>query len=71
MIAAFLGFWPAVLTLFLGVLFAALWAILLLIRRRATAATRLPFGSFLGIAGLIAALFGQPLIAWYTTLLRL
>ena len=65
MVAAFLGFWPAVLTLFLGVLLGTAWAIPLLLRRRADALTRLPLGSFLGVAGLISALFGQPILAWY------
>jgi leader peptidase (prepilin peptidase)/N-methyltransferase len=53
MIAAFLGFWPAIL----------------LLRRRATALTRLPLGTFLSIGGLIAALVGTTLIAWYTSVL--
>jgi leader peptidase (prepilin peptidase)/N-methyltransferase len=69
MIAALLGFWPAVLTLFLGVMLACLWAIGLLARGRASALTRLPFGSFLGVAGLAAALFGDGLIGWYRGLL--
>jgi leader peptidase (prepilin peptidase)/N-methyltransferase len=68
MIAAFLGFWPAVLTLFVGVLLASAYAILLLIRGRANSLTRLPLGSFLGIAGLLTALVGQPILAWYTSL---
>jgi leader peptidase (prepilin peptidase)/N-methyltransferase len=68
MIAAFLGFWPAILTLFIGVLFASSYAILLLIRGRANSLTRLPLGSFLSIAGLFTALAGQPILAWYTSL---
>lgn len=69
MIAAFLGFWPAILALFLGVLLATLYASFLLARRQADALTRLPFGSFLGAGGLLAALFGPTIIAWYKTLL--
>ena len=68
MIAAFLGFEQALLTLFLGTLLATIYIVYLALRRRVTAQTRLPFGSFLGTAGLLAAIFGQPLIAWYTTL---
>ena len=68
MVAAFLGFEQALLTLFLGTLLATLYIAYLAIRRRVTAHTRLPFGSFLGAAGLLAAIFGQPLITWYTTL---
>ncbi len=69
MIAAFLGLWPALLALFLGVLAASLYAVTLLARRRADALTRLPFGSFLGASGLLSALFGPEVIAWYKTLL--
>ena len=69
MVAAFLGFWPAVLTLFVGVLLACLWAIGLLVRGRASAMTRLPFGSFLGVAGLFVGLFGDGVLAWYWGLL--
>jgi leader peptidase (prepilin peptidase)/N-methyltransferase len=69
MIAAFLGFWPAVLALFLGVVLCSGYALTLLARGRATATTRLPLGTFLSIGGLLAALLGTPLIAWYASLL--
>jgi leader peptidase (prepilin peptidase)/N-methyltransferase len=69
MIAAFLGFWPAVLAFFLGAVLSSAYAITLLARRRANALTRLPLGTFLSIGGLIAALVGTPLIAWYSSLL--
>lgn len=70
MIAAFLGFWPALLSLFAGVMAAFLYAVALLVRGRAGAATRLPFGSFLAAGGLFAALFGRPLIDAYIRLFR-
>lgn len=69
LIAAFLGFWPAMLSLFFGVLTATIYAVVLLARRRADALTRLPFGSFLGAGGLLSALVGPAIIAWYKTLL--
>jgi leader peptidase (prepilin peptidase) / N-methyltransferase len=69
MIAAFLGFWPAVLALFFGVLAATAYAIVLLIRGKAAAASKLAFGSFLCIGGLITAQFGNRLIGWYTAFL--
>jgi leader peptidase (prepilin peptidase)/N-methyltransferase len=69
MIAAFLGFAPAMLALFVGVILCAGYAVILLARGRATAATRLPLGSFLCLGGLLAALFATPLLAWYSTLL--
>jgi leader peptidase (prepilin peptidase)/N-methyltransferase len=70
MIAAFLGFWPAILSLFIGVLTATAYALVLLLRGRANALTRLPLGSFISAGGLIAALFGSRLIEMYTAMLR-
>ncbi len=69
MIAAFLGFWPAVLALFVGVVMGSVYALTLLVRGRATATTRLPLGSFISIGGLVASLAGASLIAWYQSLL--
>jgi leader peptidase (prepilin peptidase)/N-methyltransferase len=69
MIAAFLGFWPAMLAGFVGVVLCAGYAVVLLARRRASGQTQLPLGSFLSIGGLIAALFGTVLIDWYRSLL--
>jgi leader peptidase (prepilin peptidase)/N-methyltransferase len=69
MIAAFLGFWPAMLALFLGIISCAVWAAVLLARRRADLATRLPLGSFLAAGGLFAALCGDRIIVWYRGLL--
>jgi len=70
MIAAFLGFWPAILALFLGTLAASFYAAILLATRRANRLTRLPFGSFLALGGLAAALFGPILIDKYTALFQ-
>ena len=70
MIAAFLGFWPAVLSLFVGTLAAAFYGVILLARGKAVATSKLPFGSFLCIGGLLAALFGNRLIDRYIALLR-
>jgi len=65
MIAAFLGLRYAMLALFFAVLAGALYATALMIRRGASGQTRLPFGSFLALGGMSAALFGNKLIAWY------
>ena len=70
MIAAFLGFWPAVLALFVGVMSASVWGVFLLVRGRANRMSRLAFGSFLSFGGLIAALFGERVISSYAALLR-
>jgi len=69
MIAAFLGFWPAMLALFVGVILCSAYAVTLIARRKAHSMTRLPLGTFLAVGGLFAALFGAPLIAWYGSLL--
>ena len=70
MIAAFLGFAPTILALFFGVLIAGLYAVVLLARGKANAASRLPFGSFLAVGGLIAALYGNRLIGLYASMFR-
>ena len=70
MIAAFLGFWPAVLALFFGVLIASLYGVYLLVSGRASSSSKLAFGSFLALGGLAAAQFGNRLIEMYTALLR-
>ena len=70
MMAAFLGFWPAMLALFVGVMSASVYAVVLLARGRAHAMSRLPLGSFLAFGGLVAAVVGTPVIAWYSSLLR-
>ena len=69
MLAAFLGFWPAMLAFFVGVVLCAGYALTLLARRRATAVSRLPLGTFVCIGGLLAALVGPQVIAWYGGLL--
>ena len=69
MVAAFLGFWPAILTLFIGVMLASVYGMMLIVRGRASSLTRLPLGSFLGVGGLFAALFGERIIWWYRGLL--
>jgi leader peptidase (prepilin peptidase) / N-methyltransferase len=70
MIAAFLGFWPAILSLFVGVLAASVYGVLLLILGKANAASKLAFGSFLAAGGLFAAQFGDRFIQAYGVLMR-
>jgi leader peptidase (prepilin peptidase)/N-methyltransferase len=69
MIAAFLGFWPAVLSFFIGAILASLHSVVLLLRRRANALTRLPFGTFLSLGALFTALVGEAVLTWYKSLL--
>ncbi len=70
MVTAFLGFWPAILTLFLGVMAAAVYSVVLLVRGRANASTRVPFGSFLAVGGMLTVVLGSRIIDSYARLLR-
>jgi leader peptidase (prepilin peptidase) / N-methyltransferase len=70
MIAAFLGFWPAILALFIGVFTSAAYGLFLMARGRANALTKLPLGSFLSAGGLVAAIFGSKLIDMYAAMLH-
>jgi leader peptidase (prepilin peptidase)/N-methyltransferase len=70
MIAAFLGFSESLLALLVGVLTASLYGLTLIARRKAHAATALPFGSFLAVGGLFAALWGSSVVDWYARMLR-
>jgi leader peptidase (prepilin peptidase)/N-methyltransferase len=69
MIAGFLGFWPAMLAMFVGVVLCSVYAVGLMVRGKAGASTRLPLGSFLCVGGLVAAVFGPGIIAWYSAML--
>ncbi len=70
MIAAFLGFGETLLALFAGVIAASVYGLALVARRRASGASKLPLGSFLAAGGLLSALFGPQILAWYMGLLR-
>ena len=69
MIAGFLGFGDAMLSFFFGMIACAGYAVYLLVRGRATAATKLPLGSFLAAGGLATALLGEAVLTWYKGLL--
>ncbi len=71
MIAAWLGLWPTLLTLFLGVLSAAIYglAVTSLPRKQTppgdTPAVRLPLGAFLCAAALFVLFHGERIVHWY------
>jgi leader peptidase (prepilin peptidase)/N-methyltransferase len=69
LLAAFLGFWSATLALFVGVLIASIYAVVLLARGKVGTMSKLAFGSFLAIGGLIAAIYGEKIINAYRRLL--
>jgi leader peptidase (prepilin peptidase) / N-methyltransferase len=70
MIAAFLGFTQSLVALFAGAFAASFYGVFLIVTGKARAATKLPFGSFLAVGGLLAALFGPRIVDWYTNLLH-
>jgi leader peptidase (prepilin peptidase)/N-methyltransferase len=68
MIAAWVGPAPAILTLLLGAVAAALYGILAVALsrgRRPFVSARLPLGSFLCAAALYSIFAGEPIIGWY------
>ncbi len=70
LVGAFLG-WPGVLlVLVVGSFLGSLAGLFLLSSGRGGLQAKLPFGTFLGIAGLLALFFGDPIIGWYVNLIR-
>jgi len=66
MIAAWLGLWPTVLSLFLGVVGAAVYGLLLVaVRRGRTQSLRVPLGAFLSAAAIFTVFEGDAVIRWY------
>ena len=70
LVGAFLGWPPVLLVLVLGSLLGSLAGVFLLATGRGGLQAKLPFGTFLGIAGLVALFFGDAVIGWYFGLLR-
>jgi leader peptidase (prepilin peptidase)/N-methyltransferase len=65
MVGAFLGVKLVVLTFVLSSLIGGLVGIVLVATRRADMATRVPFGTMLAFAALVASLYGDRVVAWY------
>jgi leader peptidase (prepilin peptidase)/N-methyltransferase len=68
MIGAFLGWRQIGVVLFLSSLSGAVIGMLLAGLRNKSLQTRLPFGTFLAVAALVASLVGEPLVRWYLNL---
>jgi leader peptidase (prepilin peptidase) / N-methyltransferase len=71
MIGAFLGWKLAVLTLVFSSLAGSLVGLLVIATRRGGMKYALPYGTFLAIGALVASLFGDQIVAWYTGLYQL
>lgn len=68
MVGAFLGLPLALFSYFVGVVCASWFAVVLVARGKASGSDRLPFGSFLAGAGILAIFVGNPILGWYTAL---
>lgn len=65
MVGAFLGVKLVVLTFVLSSFIGGLVATALVVSRRADMATKVPYGTMLAAAALVASLYGDRLVAWY------
>lgn len=69
LLGVMLGWQFTIVALFLAYLFGAVVALLLLAQQKANRHTKIPFGTFLTVAGFISLLYGQQIINWYLALL--
>ena len=70
MVGAFLGWRGVVVTFVLSSLLGGFFAVALLVSRRTTLTSALPFGTFLSVAAFIASLKGEALLNWYLSMYR-
>jgi leader peptidase (prepilin peptidase)/N-methyltransferase len=68
MIGAFLGWKMVLATLMMGSLFGSLLGVGLIAARRASMASKLPFGCFLAVGAALSATVGSQLVRWYLDL---
>lgn len=71
MTGAFLGWEQVWLVLFVASLTGAIVGVAIAAMGRGSMKTRLPFGTFLAVAALLASCWGEPVIAWYVGLITL
>lgn len=68
MVGAFLGWKLVIVTFVISSLVGGLFAVVLLLSRRTTLTSALPFGTFLAAGAFIASLWGESLLNWYLSL---
>jgi leader peptidase (prepilin peptidase)/N-methyltransferase len=68
MVGAFLGWKLVIVTFVLSSFVGGLFAVVLLLSRRTTLTSALPFGTFLAMGAFIASLWGEWLMNWYLSL---
>jgi leader peptidase (prepilin peptidase)/N-methyltransferase len=69
LLGAFLGWRALLVTVFLACLTGALAGLSLIALGRGSRLTRIPLGTFLGLAGIVAVFAADPVITWYAGLL--
>jgi len=69
MVGAFFGIKRTLLTIFAGSLLGSVLGIAFILSRRKDSTYELPFGTFLGMAALLVAFFGTPVVNWYQGLM--
>jgi leader peptidase (prepilin peptidase)/N-methyltransferase len=65
MVGAFLGWQLMLLTLVLASFAGSLLGLALIASGRGSMKLKLPFGTFLAVGALVAAVMGQPILDWY------
>ncbi len=65
MVGAWLGVKMVLVTFILASMIGGIVGVMLIGSRRADMATKVPFGTMLAVAALVASLYGEPLLAWY------
>ncbi len=69
LVGAFLGWQGVLVTLFFGALSGSVVGLALMRRGSVDMRSKLPFGGFLALGGLVTLFFGDALVAWYAGLL--
>lgn len=63
-----LGFKLILLALFLGAIYAAIYSLFLILNRKGTLKSEIPFGPYLSAGILTAALWGEDALRWYVSI---
>ena len=65
MMGAFLGWKVVLLAIYVGILMGGLVGVLLLLLRLKRFRQYMAFGPFLALGGVVAVLWGHPVLGWY------
>jgi leader peptidase (prepilin peptidase)/N-methyltransferase len=69
MVGAFLGVKSVLLVFILSSMIGGIVGASLMASRRASMATKVPYGTMIAVAALIASLYGERIVAWYLSAL--